>query len=265
LQGATGATGSTGLTGPTGATGPAGAKGDTGLTGPAGATGATGPTGLTGPTGPTGATGAQGIKGDTGLSGPAGATGATGLTGAQGLQGAKGDTGATGSAGPAGPTGATGAQGIKGDTGATGATGPEGPSKVVTISLPSWTLSSSSAGTSSTSAAFGTLQTGSYQFEIVISGRTAGNASLSSRLGLTLQSSDASASLVYDYAYGTGISTSNGSDYFPKYSFTIVGTIQVASANTNLSITVTDQTTYSGGQPLTFGGRALIQFVGSIG
>ena len=153
-------------------------------------------------------------------------------------------------------------QGLKGDT---GATGPEGPSKVVTISLPTWTLSSSSAGTSSTSAAFGALQTGSYQFEIVVSGRTAGNASLSSRLGLTLQSSDASASLVYDYAYGTGISTSNGSDYFAKYSFTIVGTIQVVSANTNLSITVTDQSTYSGGQPLTFGGRALIQFVGAIG
>jgi hypothetical protein len=99
---------------------------------------------------------------------------------------------------------------------------------------------------------------------MVVYGRTAGNASLNSKLGIVLQCSDGAASLSYDSTYGTGIATSNGTDLFAKYSFVIIGTIQVTVANSTLNLTAYDETTYSSSNPLTFGGRALIQVVGSI-
>ena len=253
LQGATGATGSTGLTGPTGATGPAGAKGDTGLTGPAGATGATGSTGLTGPAG---ATGSAGLTGAQGL---------VGLTGLTGLTGSNGSTGATGPAGPTGPTGSTGATGL---TGPAGATGAAGPSQVQSIALTSWTLQSASAGTPSTSLAFGVLQPGAaYEFLIICSGRTAGSvATTPDKLAIKIQSSDISATLNYEVASSATISVNPAlaSDTFGKYSFVLAGTIQVTVATSNIAISVFEAGTLTSSTPLTFTGRALIQTVGAI-
>ena len=253
LQGATGATGSTGLTGPTGATGPAGAKGDTGLTGPAGATGATGSTGLTGPAG---ATGSAGLTGAQGL---------VGLTGLTGLTGSNGSTGATGPAGPTGPTVSTGATGLAGPAGATGAAGP---SQVQSIALTSWTLQSASAGTPSTSLAFGVLQPGAaYEFLIICSGRTAGSvATTPDKLAIKIQSSDISATLNYEVASSATISVNPAlaSDTFGKYSFVLAGTIQVTVATSNIAISVFEAGTLTSSTPLTFTGRALIQTVGAI-
>ena len=256
-----GATGATGLTGATGATGAVGPQGPQGLTG---ATGAMGPQGVAGPVGATGATGAtgeKGEKGDQGIPGVAGATGATGSSGAIGAQGPVGATGAQGPAGPIGLTGTTGPQGVQ------GATGAVGPSQVQSISIPTWVLQTANLGGTSTSNNFGNLQPGnSYTFNMVVSGRTATQALANFYLGLKLSCSDQSAVLNYEVASSATVSVNptNMLDKFAKYSFVITGSIQVTAANSSLSLMVMDASGSTTSNALTFGGRALIQLVGSL-
>jgi uncharacterized protein with GYD domain len=195
----------------------------------------------------------------------AGTQGLTGLTGAQGLTGATGPAGAKGDTGLTGAQGLTGAAGAKGDTGATGAAGP---SQVQSVALTPWTLQSASAGTFATSSPFGLLQPGvAYAFTVVCTGRTAGSvATTPDKLGIKIQTSDASQNLSYEVTSSATISVNPAlvSDTFGKYSFVFVGTVQVTAANTSFTISVLEAGTVTSGTPLTFTGRALIQTVGAI-
>jgi len=278
LQGEKGEVGISGSIGPIGSPGPggmgaAGAVGATGATGSTGLTGLTGPSGSTGASGNTGPAGIAGAKGDTGLQGVAGSVGATGLTGSSGSTGATGAVGATGikgdtgSQGVAGSVGGTGLTGSSGSTGATGTVGATGPSQVQSIAVNSWTLQTATMGGSSSSAAFGILQPGlSYQFSIITSGRSNGNQNTGDQLGVKLQSSDSAAILSYETASSVTVSAnpSNTQDTYAKYSFVIIGTIRVNTANSSLSLLVFDAGGDTSTRPLVFGGRALVQLIGAI-
>lgn len=115
-----------------------------GVTGP----GTIGVKGATGATGVTGAAGATGPMGVTGVNGMAGATGTNGVTGATGPTGSAGATGATGPAGVG--SGSTGPMGATGATGAAGATGPTG---VMSLIVPSLTITGTTTSTNCTNGA----------------------------------------------------------------------------------------------------------------
>lgn len=253
LQGPVGETGTQGVPGLAGSPGSIGA---TGPTGPAGPQGASGPTGIAGPTGPTGAiglTGAVGLTGSNGSQGLVGVAGAEGLTGLQGLQGATGPTGATGSSGSIGLTGAQGAT---------------GPSQVQVINLPTWNLSSSTVGATSSSVQIGNLAPGeSYAFTFVVSGRLATNQSpnYAIKLGMMVGVSDTTVTPTYSASSGFGY-FADASGTYSRASFTIVGTLETSSStpNTTLYLTAEDAGGTSGSDGLTFTGTGLIQLVGSL-
>ncbi len=253
LQGPVGETGTQGVPGLAGSPGSIGA---TGPTGPAGPQGASGPTGIAGPTGPTGAiglAGAVGLTGSNGSQGLVGVAGAEGLTGLQGLQGATGPTGATGSSGSIGLTGAQGAT---------------GPSQVQVINLPTWNLSSSTVGATSSSVQIGNLAPGeSYAFTFVVSGRLATNQSpnYAIKLGMMVGVSDTTVTPTYSASSGFGY-FADASGTYSRASFTIVGTLETSSStpNTTLYLTAEDAGGTSGSDGLTFTGTGLIQLVGSL-
>jgi len=268
-QGPQGPTGPAGATGPQGPAGPAGSSGSGGGTpGPTGPQGATGATGLTGPQGPQGLTGATGLQGEMGLTGatgpagPAGPTGATGpqgpigltgATGATGPQGAQGLTGATGATGPAGPTGSQGA------TGATGATGPAGISEVSVVSIPGFTLSTSSLFGGTVSSNFGNLSANSsYWFEIYISAPASPSYF---ELGATLISTGDTPTFSVISANSKRAFASTSSF---NYGFLIIGTIKTTSAAVNLSVQLIDAGGETSGTPLSFSGTAYFAKVGTI-
>lgn len=262
--------GEKGEKGATGATGATGEKGATGATGPVGPQGVQGVQGLPGASGATGASGAQGEKGDKGDKGETGLTGSQGLPGANGSNGAPGATGpqgATGATGATGPQGATGATGATGPQGATGATGATGPSQVQAVTISPWNLQVANLGGVSSSSSFGNLQPGkSYSFSIISTGRTSSYSPANFFLGMKLQCSDSNAILNYEVASSSMVSVNlnNANDKYAKYSFVIEGVVQVTSANSSFSLTVMDAAASTSGTPLTFGGLALIQLVGTI-
>jgi len=166
LQGPIGATGVTGVSGSDGKNG-SDAKSGTSNANIVGTTGPQGERGLTGAAGPAGPAGAAGSSGAGG--GTAGATGATGAVGATGA------SGSAGSIGPSGPTGTTGATGLTGTTGASGApgdAGAAGTSEVKIISIPNFTINTSTPLGVASSSAFGSLAiNSSYFFQIYLTGQ----------------------------------------------------------------------------------------------
>ena len=281
IQGLQGLTGAAGTNGVTGVQGLPGLQGAMGVTGNAGATGATGGHGAKGDTGLTGAQGLPGLQGATGGQGAKGDTGLTGATGGQGSQGGKGDTGLTGATGGQGSQGATGGQGAKGDTGLTGAiggqgsqggkgdtgltgsTGSQGEAGISVskfVILPLTTFGTGSAGNSATNAFFTTSSSGSYTFEILLSGIigvsnpmklyaeiVTGNETIGSQFGVA---SDAI----------TAVNGVSGR----QYGFRIIGAV----ANVNSGITYSIRigiNDASASIDITFMGRALVNKVGSIG
>ena len=273
INGADGKTGATGASGPTGAAGAKGSSG--GAAGPQGPTGPIGPQGATGPQGPAGPTGPIGFTGDTGPAGPAGAIGATGPagpSGSPGAQGAQGLQGLTGTAGAQGLQGIQGIQGIQGATGATGATGltgATGPSQVQVVSINSWPLSTTTAGTGNTSSAFGSLAASkSYEFILGVNGKlaTPQSPTYAIKVGLTLQCSDPSAVLTYTVSSSFGYANDGDAATYSKESFIVIGTLTTSAANptSTLSITATDSGPTTGTDVMTLSGSAFIQLVGSI-
>ncbi len=256
-QGLTGLTGANGIQGATGATGSQGLKGDTGLTG------ATGSQGLKGDTGLTGATGSQGLKGDTGLTGAKGETGSTGsqgLKGDTGLTGAKGDSGTNGVNGANGSNGAKGDTGATGPTGATGATGATGPSNVYLLTVPSFTLSTSTPKTSSSSVSFGSPENGkNYKFEMTVKGSTAASTG---RFGLTVTSSGVGDQLTYDYVVAYVDEIRSGTTW-KGWQFHVIGSL-IAGSGSSLTVSVTDGTGTTNSNPMSVTGTVLLTLVGSI-
>ena len=247
--------GDTGPAGATGATGQQGDKGDKGITGEKGATGASGLQGATGFTGATGCTGATGFTGATGATGTTGApglkgeTGTAGTTGSQGIQGAKGDTGAQG------------IQGTKGDAGATGVQGSAGISVAKFVTVPSATLAITTAGNSTSHTFFTADTAGSYTFEVIVVGVSnfsdtfklnaeivVGNSAITNQFAIAS----------YANSYANGISGR-------QYGFTVIGAVADVSIGAVFDLRITNELASSGGTPITFAGKALVNKVGSIG
>ena len=259
LQGPVGANGVDGKNGSEGKTiatasnvaGPIGAQGLQGLQGEKGEKGDAGSPGASGSAGPAGATGPQGPAGSSGggSAGPAGATGATGATGSTGLTGAKGETGTAG---------ADGAVGLKGETGTVGATGP---SNVYVNALPTWTLSTGSARTSSTSSLLPKFKAGkSYIYTIHLTGLTNSSTAI---FEIDIIHEDSSASR-FNYIPSKQDNFLSEPIFF-RYSFVITGVITTTSADVGISIKVTDDKGSTGTNPLSLSGYMYSTLVGSIG
>ena len=256
LQGPVGANGVDGKNGSEGKTiatasnvaGPIGAQGEKGEKGDKGEPGSAGANGSAGPAGPIGATGPQGPSGGggSGSQGPAGATGATGATG---LTGAKGETGTAG---------ADGAIGLKGETGTVGATGP---SNVYVNALPTWTLSTSSARTSSTSSMLPKFKAGkSYVYTIYLTGLSNTSTGI---FEIDIIHEDSSASR-FNYVPSKQDNFQLEPIYV-RYSFVITGVITTTSADVGISIKVTDDKGSTGTNALSLSGYMYSTLVGSIG
>jgi hypothetical protein len=256
LQGPVGASGVDGKNGSEGKTiatastvaGPVGAQGEKGEKGDKGEPGSAGANGSAGPAGPTGATGPQGPSGGGGggSQGPAGATGATGATG---LTGAKGETGTAG---------ADGAIGLKGETGTVGATGP---SNVYVNELPTWTLSTSSARTSSTSSILPKFKAGkSYIYSIYLTGLSNSSTGI---FEIDIIHEDSSAAR-FNYVPTKQDNFQLAPIYY-RYSFVITGVITTTTADVGISIKVTDDKGSTGSNALSLSGYMYSTLVGSIG
>ncbi len=256
LQGPVGANGVDGKNGSEGKTiatasnvaGPIGAQGEKGEKGDKGEPGSAGANGSAGPAGPTGATGPQGPSGGggSGSQGPAGATGATGATG---LTGAKGETGTAG---------ADGSIGLKGETGTVGATGP---SNVYVNALPTWTLSTSSARTSSTSSMLPKFKAGkSYIYTIYLTGLSNTSTGI---FEIDIIHEDSSAAR-FNYVPSKQDNFQLEPIYV-RYSFVITGVITTTSADVGISIKVTDDKGSTGTNALSLSGYMYSTLVGSIG
>ena len=279
IQGLSGATGPQGLQGLQGPQGVQGVKGDIGLTG---AQGLQGLTGATGPKGETGAQGVQGVKGETGAQGLTGPQGLTGATGAQGLPGTQGALGPQGLTGPTGPTGATGAQGLpgaqgstgvqgaKGDTGPqglTGATGATGAQGDAGISYTKWATVSAATlaitgGNNSTSHMFFTAPSaGNYTFEVIVTGVANFNDSFNLNAEI----------VIGNVAISNQFTIASNADSFAngvsgrQYGFTVIGAAANVSSGAIFALRITNEFAVSGGTPISFSGRALVNKVGSIG
>jgi hypothetical protein len=237
-----------GPTGSQGLQGLQGEKGEKGDAGSPGASGSAGPAGATGPQGPSGSSGG-GSAGPAGATGATGATGSTGLTGLTGLAGAKGETGTAG---------ADGAIGLKGETGTVGATGP---SNVYVNALPTWTLSTGSARTSSTSSLLPKFKAGkSYIYTIHLTGLTNSSTAI---FEIDIIHEDSSASR-FNYIPSKQDNFLSEPIFF-RYSFVITGVITTTSADVGISIKVTDDKGSTGTNPLSLSGYMYSTLVGSIG
>jgi hypothetical protein len=233
------------VAGPVGAQGLQGEKGEKGEKGEAGAPGSSG---SAGPAGSPGATGPQGPSGGGGGGSP-GPTGATGATGATGLTGAKGETGTAG---------IDGAAGLKGETGTVGATGP---SNLYVNALPTWTLSTSSARTSSTSSILPKFKAGkSYMYTIYLTGLSNSSTGI---FEIDIIHEDSSAAR-FNYV-PTKQDNFQLEPIYVRYSFVITGVITTTLADVGISIKVTDDKGSTGTHALSLSGYMYSTLVGSIG
>ena len=258
-----------GPTGQQGLQGEKGEKGEKGEPGSAGASGAAGPAGPAGAIGPQGATGSSG-GGPQGPQGPKGDTGATGATGATGVPGPKGETGTAGSSGTNGTNGANGTngvngidgiQGLKGETGTAGAIGATGPSNAYVNTLPTWTLSTSSARTSSTSSLLPKFKAGkSYIYTIYLTGLSNVSTGI---FEIDIIHEDSSASR-FSYI-ASKLDNFQLAPIYYRYSFVITGVITTSLSDIGISIKVTDDKGSTGSNALSLSGYMYSTLVGSIG
>ncbi|HUW87399.1 MAG TPA: hypothetical protein VMW30_03365 [Candidatus Paceibacterota bacterium] len=232
---------SVGQIGPQGIAGPIGPRGEAGIAGAAGPAGAGG---AMGPMGPAGAAGSPGANGTVGPAGPAGAQGSPGANGAPGSAGASGGIG------------------LAGATGATGATGAAGPSRVYVISIPAWTLSTATGGTSADSLSFGTLAAqNSYHYSIILHGVT---PVTNAYFGLSMKVGPLATTTLYESAI-TENRAYIGAAFVHRYTFIIQGTIVVGSSDTWLKVSVTDGAgVTSGVDSMSISGQAIFQQVGQV-
>ncbi len=253
LQGSAGPIGPRGDVGPQGIPGVQGARGEPGAKGEAGAKSEPGASGSVGPTGPQGASGQQGLHGLTGVQGLAGANGTAGPQGVQGIAGANGAQGVAGS---------QGVQGNAGAAGATGATGAAGSSNVSVNSLSTWSLSTSTAGSSADSSQFATLEANkSYLVTMLVHGVS---SATSAYFGLTVLSNSNSDSLHFEstvsenYAYV-------GASFVHRYSFIVQGTIVAGPSNSWLKLRIVDGAGVTGGgNSMSLIGQAVVQLVSQV-
>ena len=250
--------------GTTGAQGEKGDKGATGNTGATGATGLPGPAGAKGAAGLDGTNGLAGSPGSAGAKGDAGATGALGSNGSSGSAGAKGDTGTAGAKGDTGAAGSAGAQGdagAKGDTGLTGAAGASGVSVSKFSGFSFITFDTGISGNNRTSNFLTVSESGNYTFEVLAS------ATISNDENLNFSGEIVSGGLAIETQYSISSSAILGASptLSRRYSIHISGVASGVAAGTSFGIKITLGTLALSPMSISFGGRALINKVGSIG
>lgn len=254
------------LRGPRGVAGAKGVNGTDGVDGKnSSSAGAMGPQGIAGPVGPRGETGIAGAVGPVGAAGamgPMGPAGAAGSPGANGAVGPAGPAGAQGAAGSVGPQGSAGSNGAQGSVGPTGVSGAAGPSRVYVISIPAWTLSTATGGTSVDSLQFGTLKAqNSYHYSIILHGVT---SVTNAYFGLSMKVGPVATTTLYESAI-TENRAYVGAAFVHRYTFIIQGTIVVGSSDTWLKVNITDGAgVTSGVDSMSISGQAIIQQVGQV-
>jgi len=241
--------------GPTGAQGEKGDKGATGNTGAPGSVGLPGAAGAKGASGIDGAAGLPGSPGSAGAKGDAGATGASGSTGPAGTAGAKGDAGTAGAKGDAGTAGA------KGDTGTAGAAGATGVSNSKFSGFSFITFDTGVSGNNRTSNFVTITEAGNYTFEVLAS------ATISNDENLNFSGEIVSGGLAIDTQYSISSAAILGTSpsLNRRYSIHILGVASEVAVGTSFGIKITLGTLALSPKSISFGGRALINKVGSIG
>ena len=253
--------GESGAMGQTGAKGATGDKGATGATGPQGVPGIQGLTGLIGTTGVAGAVGLAGATGTPGVAGAKGDAGATGAKGDPGVAGAKGDAGAPGAKGDAGAKGETGTTGGKGDTGGAGAQGVAGISVAKFVTVPSATLAITTGGNATSQTFFTAEEGGNYTFEVIV----VGVMNYSDSFNLNAEIVVGNSAITNQYAIASSANSFANKISGRQYGFTVIGAVAEVSVGAVFALRITNEFSVSGGTPITFTGRALVNKVGSIG
>jgi len=199
-----------------------------------------------------GPTGAQGEKGDKGATGNTGAPGSAGLPGAAG---AKGDAGTAGAKGDAGTAGA------KGDAGTAGAAGASGVSNSKFSGFSFITFDTGVSGNNRTSNFVTITEAGNYTFEVLAS------ATISNDENLNFSGEIVSGGLAIDTQYSISSAAILGTSpsLSRRYSIHILGVASEVAVGTSFGIKITLGTLALSPKSISFGGRALINKVGSIG
>jgi len=275
IQGIAGTAGTSGSNGTDGrnaqsASAVVGAQGATGAAGAAGIKGEAGVAGVKGEAGVAGASGGAGIAGTAGVAGAQGVAGAAGAAGVAGSQGVAGATGNTGAQGNIGNTGNTGAQGLKGETGTAGVTGSKGetgtvgaagPSSALDLPIPTWVLSTATAGAWNDSAIIKTLAANTaYRVSIIVHGTS---TQADGYFGFELIGCDSACTSKYE------ITNSYGKVFLPpsvaiRYTFAIEGTIIVGGSGATISVRAIDGMAVTSLKPLTLSGRAIFVEIGTV-
>jgi len=208
-----------------------------------------------------GPTGAQGEKGDKGATGNTGAPGSAGLPGAAGAKGDAGTAGAKGDAGTAGAKGDDGTAGAKGDTGTAGAAGASGVSNSKFSGFSFITFDTGVSGNNRTSNFVTITEAGNYTFEVLAS------ATISNDENLNFSGEIVSGGLAIDTQYSISSAAILGTSpsLSRRYSIHILGVASEVAVGTSFGIKITLGTLALSPKSISFGGRALINKVGSIG
>ena len=213
------------------------------------------------------------VPGATGTTGATGSAGASGLIGPRGLPGATGEKGATGAAGTNGLPGTAGTNGLPGTAGAPGAAGTEGPtgpagsSGTVSGSQSSIAFAnqlSGTAGSPTSSDAFGSFEAGkSYVVRVLISTFDVNKVAPSYGIGLSIAAEGGAPGISASYVVSTG-SVYSGSN---RITISIVADIVLngISVTTPYSLVATLISGATSGASITASGSFTKIQVGAIG
>jgi hypothetical protein len=207
------------------------------------------------------------VPGATGTTGATGSAGASGLIGPRGLPGATGEKGATGAAGTNGLPGTAGTNGLPGTAGAPGAPGAAGSSGTVLGSQSSITFAnqlSGTAGSPTSSDAFGSFDAGkSYVVRVLISTFDVNKVAPSYGIGLSIAAEGGAPGISASYVVSNG-SVYSGSN---RITISIVADIVLngISVATPYSLVVTLTSGATSGASITASGSFTKIEVGAIG
>jgi hypothetical protein len=211
--------------------------------------------------GTTGLAGAVGSAGTPGVAGAKGEMGATGGKGDTGATGGKGDTGAAGGKGDAGAKGETGATGGKGDVGQTGSQGSAGISVAKFVTVPSATLAITTGGNSTSHIFFTADTAGNYTFEVIV----LGVANFSDTFKLNAEIVVGNLAITNQFAIASYANSFANGVSGRQYGFTVIGAAADVALGAVFAVRITNELSVSGGTPIAFAGKALVNKVGSIG
>ena len=147
------------------------------------------------------------------------------------------------------------------DTGTTGAQGDSGTSAVKFATVPSGTLAITTAGNSISQTFFTAETAGNYTFEIIV----VGIANFSETFKLNAEIVIGNSPITNQFAIAADANSYANRTLGRQYGFTVIGAAADVSAGAIFALRITNQVALSGGTPINFTGRALVNKVGSIG